>query len=141
MRIIATLALGAALLANAPAVAKQDRAAAGETKLAKALAGRVAGKPVNCINLRDIRSSTIFDRTAILYDAGGKLYLNRPRSGASSLDNDDILVTKTNSSQLCSIDMVRLVDRTAHFPTGFVTLGEFVPYSKPPKEAGASGAK
>lgn len=134
MRIIATLALGAALLASAPAIAKQDRATAAEAKLTKALAGRVAGKPVNCITLSNIRSSTIYDKTAILYDAGGKLYVNRPRSGASSLDSDSILVTKTIGSQLCSIDMVRLIDRTARFPTGFVSLGEFVPYSKPPKE-------
>lgn len=134
MRIIATLALGAALLASAPAIAKQDRAASAEAKLAKALAGRVAGKPVNCIMLSDIRSSTIFDKTAILYDTGSKLYLNRPQSGASSLDSDDILVTKTSGSQLCSIDTVRLIDRNAHFPRGFVGLGQFVPYSKPPKE-------
>jgi hypothetical protein len=46
------------------------------------------------------------------------------------LGSDDILVTHPVGSQLCSIDTVRLVDRVSHFPNGFVTLGEFVPYRK-----------
>ncbi|MBS0502754.1 MAG: hypothetical protein JSS55_02930 [Proteobacteria bacterium] len=102
-----------------------------EARLDRMLEGRVAGRPVDCINLRDIRSSQIIDGTAIVYQVGGKLYVNRPRGGASSLDRDDILVTNTVTSQLCSIDVVHLVDRTSRFQTGFVQLGEFVPYAKP----------
>ncbi len=134
MRTISTVLTGIALLAaGMPAVAKTDYKAIGEAKLAKKLAGRVAGTPVSCINLRDIRSSTIIDRTAIIYEVGNKLYLNRLSGDAGSLDDDDILVTNTHSSQLCSIDVVRLVDRGTNFPSGFVNLGKFVPYSKPPK--------
>ena len=102
-----------------------------EERLARMLEGRVAGNPVSCINQRDIRSSEIIDGTAIVYRVGSKLYVNRPRSGASSLDRDDILVTRSfGTSQLCRIDTVRLVDRTAMFATGFVSLGEFVPYTR-----------
>ncbi|KQX24266.1 MULTISPECIES: hypothetical protein [unclassified Sphingomonas] len=102
-----------------------------EASLAKVLAGRVAGEPVDCIQLHDIDSTEVFDNTAILYRTiGGKLYLNRPRSGLASLNDDDILVTKSWTPELCSIDTVNLVDRTSHFPTGFVFLGKFVPYSK-----------
>jgi len=108
-----------------------DRAAQAEAKLAKALDGRVAGKPVTCINLRDIDSSQIIDGTAILYKVGGTTYVNRPKIGAESLRWDPILVTDTHSSQLCSIDTVKLIDRTSHFFQGFVGLGEFVPYRKP----------
>ena len=56
--------------------------------------------------------------------------MNTPRIGQTSLDDDDILVTKTWGSQLCSLDTVRLFDRGARFETGFVGLGEFVPYTK-----------
>lgn len=103
-----------------------------EAKLAKMLDGRVAGKPQDCIYLPTIRSSRIIDGTAIVYDAGRTLYVNRPRSGARSLNDDDILVTNLygSGSQLCSIDIVRLHDRTGHFYSGFVGLGEFVPYRK-----------
>jgi hypothetical protein len=125
-----SLILAAALLA-APALAA-DAPIKGQAELAKKLEGRVAGAPVDCLNLRDIRSATIIDRTAILYRTGAnKLYVNYPRGGAGSLDKWDILVTNTHSSQLCSIDIVRLVDSTSKMQTGFVSLGKFVPYTKP----------
>lgn len=121
----ATLALSAA----APSVAAPARPTPAQ-QLDTALAGRVAGRPTNCINLTDITSTQIIDGTAILYRSGGRLYVNRPRAGAASLRDDDILVTQTFGSQLCSIDTVRLVDRLARFPRGFVSLGEFVPYTR-----------
>ena len=101
-----------------------------EAKLAKLLDGRVAGKPQDCIFLPSIRGSRIIDNTAIVYEAGRTLWVNRPRSGAESLDDDDILVTKLHSSSLCSIDIVELRDRYGYFYNGFVGLGEFVPYRK-----------
>ncbi len=101
-----------------------------EARIAKALDGRKAGKPVNCIPLRQIQSTEIFERTAILYKLGSTWYLNRPDSGANFLDRDDILVTNTHSSELCSIDIVRLMDSGSHFPSGSLGLGKFVPYKK-----------
>ncbi|HLL59849.1 MAG TPA: hypothetical protein VK391_08185, partial [Allosphingosinicella sp.] len=101
-----------------------------EARLARALEGRVAGEPVNCISLRNIRSSQIIDDTAILYDAGRTIYVNRPREGRRSLNRHDVLVTKTFSSQLCSIDVVHLYDSASRFQTGVVFLDEFVPYRR-----------
>lgn len=134
MRIFATLLAGALSLA---AVTAEARDRSPQAELDRALAGRVEGAPVKCLMLSQIRSSRIIDRIGILYEtSGGKLYLNRPRSGASSLDWTDILLTETHGPQLCSIDIVRLVDRSAGFQTGFVGLGDFVPYTKPGKRAG-----
>ena len=132
MRTAFRLMTGAVLaLMAVPALAGSSAAERGEAKLAKALAGREAGKPVTCLNLRDIQSTEIFDRTAIVYrTSSNKLYVNRPRIGASSLDKWDVLVSKTYSSQLCSIDTVRLWDSGSRMETGFVGLGEFVPYTK-----------
>jgi hypothetical protein len=128
----ATLAiLGILALAAAPAQARVGAERAGEVKLAQALEGRVAGEPVNCINLRNIRSTRIIDRTAIIYEAaGGTLYVNRPDAGQESLSNWDVLVTRTHSPQLCSIDVVDLYDGGVRMPRGVVFLGEFVPYEK-----------
>jgi hypothetical protein len=63
-----------------------------DQELAKIVKDRVPGKPVNCINLTQIRSTTIIDRTAIVYDMGGTIYVNRPPY-PQSLDDDDILIT------------------------------------------------
>ena len=125
-------ALAAAAAAPALAAGKAD----GEAKLARALEGRTAGEPVSCINLRDAQSSRIIDGTAIIYERGGTLYVNRPR-GARSLDNWDVLVTKLHgSSSLCRMDAVDLFDPSARMQTGFVILEDFVPYRKTKGAAG-----
>lgn len=131
MRTAIAAIAGLAVLGLVPAHAATDRSARAAAELAKALEGRVAGKPVDCLNLRDIRSTRIIDRTAILYETtGGTIYVNRPEGGASSLDKFDVLVTDTHSPQLCDIDIVRLYDTAARMQIGFVNLGEFVPYRK-----------
>ncbi|MDB5670259.1 MAG: hypothetical protein JWO25_1218 [Alphaproteobacteria bacterium] len=125
------LTLGALVVATSPALAAKPFD--GEAELAKAVAGRVAGPPVHCVNLRDVRSSHIIDHTAIVYDMGGTVYVNRPRSGRESLDQWDTLVTKTFSSDLCDIDVVQLYDSGSRMQTGIVFLGDFVPYKRAPK--------
>ena len=126
----ATLCLIGAMLMTA-ALPVQAARLAPEARLAKALDGRVAGKPVDCIPLHQIQSSEIFEKTGILYKVGKVWYLNRPTSGATFLDSNDILVTDTHSPDLCSIDIVRLLDSTSRFPSGTLGLGKFVPYKKP----------
>lgn len=105
-----------------------------EQKLEKALQGRVAGKPVDCIMQRDIRSTRIYDGVGIVYEMNnGTWYVNRPKSGASSLSWNDILLTDTHTNQLCSIDVVKLIDSSTRMQTGFVGLDKFVPWTKPKK--------
>jgi hypothetical protein len=133
MRNIIALAACAALASTAVAAPPAPRVnAKGEARLAKIVDGWTAGTPVNCVMLGNVRDTEIIDGTAIVYKTSGKrLYVNRP-SGSSSLRSDDILVTRTFGSQLCSIDSVRLIDRLSRFPRGFVSLGKFVPYTKGP---------
>ncbi|WP_257389070.1 hypothetical protein [Tahibacter caeni] len=126
--------LAAALLTTA-AVAAAARLSP-EERLAKAIEGRTAGEPVKCIALRDIRSTQIIDRTAIVYGTlGGTIYVNRPKAGAAFLRDDAVLVTDTHSSELCNIDIVKLLDPTSKMLTGSVGLGDFVPYTKPRPDA------
>jgi hypothetical protein len=131
MHIFTPLVVGALLAASSAAFASPPGSARGEAELAKMLAGRVAGQPVDCIQQHAIDSAEVLDGTAIVYHEGNRLYVNRPASGAESLDSDDILVTDTHTPELCSIDVVHLIDRTSRFERGFVGLGKFVPYVKP----------
>ncbi|WP_299308503.1 hypothetical protein [uncultured Croceicoccus sp.] len=130
-----TVAMAAGALLSAPAMAdtdetRQDRVnAKAEAKLAEKLEGRVAGEPVRCIpNYRNQRT-TIYDETAIVWEVGSRLYVNRPESGLEALDDNDIMVTDTVLNQLCSVDTIRMVDQTG-FMRGVVFLGEFVPYER-----------
>lgn len=127
--VMATMALS--LCATAQAGERKTP----EQQLAKALEGRVAGEPVDCITQRDIRNSRIFDKIGILYEMNnGTYYLNKPRSGASSLSWGDTLVTDTHSDRLCSVDIVHLYDTSTRMQTGSVGLDKFVPYPRPKKQ-------
>jgi len=131
---VATLIMAAMMLPLC-ATAQAGERKTPEERLAKALEGRVAGEPVDCITQRDIRNSHIFDRIGILYEMNnGTYYLNRPTSGASSLSWGDVLVTDTHSDRLCSVDIVHLYDTTSRMQTGSVGLDKFVPYAKPKKQ-------
>ena len=125
--MLKTMLLAAVAIATPAVAAHRDTP---DVQLQKALDGRVAGKPVNCISLLNADSSEIIGGKAIIYRQGSRLYVNEPRSGAASLRDDDILVTRTFGSDLCNIDMVRLIDRSSRFSRGFVSLGQFVPYTK-----------
>jgi hypothetical protein len=118
----------AAFAAAAPASAAPRLT--GEAALAKALEGRVAGKPVDCVQLHGVFATRIIDHTALIYDSGSTLYVNRPRAGAESLDQWDTLVTRTSTSELCSVDVVQLYDSGAHMQRGTLFLGQFVPYRR-----------
>ena len=130
MRALLTAASLALLALPGAAMANDEANPKGEAELAKMLEGRVAGKPVKCLPTHSMDNSTVIDKTAIVYRSGSKLYVNRPRSGADQLDDDDILLTKLYGSQLCNVDKVDLIDRSSRMWSGFVMLGDFVPYQR-----------
>ena len=127
MRFVKSLTAAALLLTSGAAVAGSKSP---QEELAAELKGRVAGEPVQCISLNRVRSTRIIENTAIVYDAGPVVYVNYPRGGAGMLDDWDVLVTKVYGSQLCSPEVVELVDPSTHMKSGFVSLGEFVPYKR-----------
>ena len=124
----ATIALAAVAVAASPAAAQP---LSPEERLARAVEGRVAGEPVDCIDTSFFRSTRIVDGTAIIYERGGDtIFVNRPRAGQRSLDRSDVLLTEIRGGRLCRGDVVRLLDSGARFPTGMVFLGDFIPYRR-----------
>ena len=107
----------------------ENKAAAYDIAIGKALAGKTAGKPQSCISLREANGTEqIADRT-ILYNVNRRLtYRNDMRGGCLSLGRDRALVTKVYSSQLCSGDVVTPTDFVTGFSGGSCVLGDFVPY-------------
>lgn len=128
MRALAIALAATALVAGGAAVQAKSKLTP-EQRLEKLLEGRVAGKPTSCISTADTRDMEIIDGVALVYRSGTTLYVNRPRN-PEDLDSDDILVIRTNGSQLCRLDMIHTVDRMGHFTTGFVNLGDFIPYRR-----------
>lgn len=127
--LIATI-VAVAAIAAVPAISYAKEKLTPEQKLAKLLEGRVAGPPQRCLSLSRISSSQIFDKTAIVYRSGGTLWVNRPHGGAASLDDDDVMIVRSVGSQLCMNETVTLRARGSRIYSGFVSLGEFVPYKR-----------
>lgn len=100
--------------------------------LEKELKGKVAGEPRNCIyNSRNVNAIRISDDTLLYRESGRTVYMNKLRSSCPGLTRgDDIMVVETYSGQLCSGDIIRLVDRTSGIQGPVCSLGEFVPYKK-----------
>jgi hypothetical protein len=132
MRALAIALAATALVAGGAALQAKPKLTP-EQRLEKLLEGRTAGKPVSCISQADARDMEIFDGVALVYRSGSTLYVNRPRN-AEALDSDDILVVRGSGSQLCRLDLINTVDRMGHFTTGFVNLGDFVPYRRAPAQ-------
>jgi len=126
MRKLLPLIAGSMLIAGAA----QARPADHEAELSRALAGRVAGQPVRCIDLHRVTSSQVITDTAILYRVGATIYVNRPDNGAEQLNRSDVMVTRLSSTQLCNVDTVTMVEPVSHTFTGVVFLGDFVPYRR-----------
>jgi hypothetical protein len=103
--------------------------------LAKELDGKVAGKPVSCISDFNSTNMVRVSDDILLYRVSGNLvYKNNLRSTCSGLArDDDIIVSEQFSSQKCSGDLLRLVDRTSGIQGPVCSLGEFVPYRKDKK--------
>lgn len=133
MTLFRKLTLSCAIPCALLAMAGTAEAAAKTPKeqLQEKLAGYTAGEAVSCIPQYAIQSVKVYDKTALLYEVSGdKYYLNIPDTGASSLDDSDILVTENWTSQLCNVDIVKLWDPGSRMQTGFVGLGKFIPYTK-----------
>lgn len=129
MRKLLTLIAGSLLVGGVAQAKAPDR----EAELDRALRGRVAGEPVSCIDLHRVRSSRIINDTAILYDAGSVIYVNRPSNGAEQLDRGDTMVNRLyGTNRLCNIDTITMIEPVSGTFTGVVFLGDFVPYRRPP---------
>ncbi|MDT9013771.1 MAG: hypothetical protein RL671_76 [Pseudomonadota bacterium] len=128
MRALAIVLAASALVAGGSALSAKPKLTP-QQRLEKLLEGRVAGKPTTCISTSDTRDMEIIDGVALVYRSGSTLYVNRPKN-PEDLDSDDILVIRPSGSQLCRLDMIHTVDRVGHFTTGFINLGDFVPYRR-----------
>jgi hypothetical protein len=133
MRKVAIALTAAAALLAGPALQAKPKLTP-QQELAKLLEGREPGKPTSCISNSDTRQMRVLDKTAIVFGWGNTIWVNVPKN-AEDLDDDDVLVTKTFGSQLCSLDIVYTMDRASYMTTGFISLSEFVPYRRIAKPA------
>ncbi|MEO7814234.1 MAG: hypothetical protein ABIR87_02185 [Sphingomicrobium sp.] len=107
-----------------------QRSARAQQTFDKALAGKVAGKPDNCLPLRRSNDMVVIDDDTIIYRDGRTTYVNKPLGSCTNLGNGSYaLVTRSgNGSMLCRGDISSVVDATSGITVGSCALGDFVPY-------------
>lgn len=98
-----TLALAASLLAGGgTAVIAKDRKSVP--------VARETGKPVDCLYLRNIRESRVRSDSVIDFRTNGnKWYRNTLPHSCPSLGFEERFSYKTSLSQLCSVDIIRVL--------------------------------
>jgi hypothetical protein len=129
MKTLATILAGAALALAGSSATLAKSPEENEAKLARMLEGRTAGEPVSCISALNSNRIEVIEHVGIVYDAGDTIYVARP-SDPRQLGRDDVVVIDRHSSQLCTTDVIRTIDRYQGFTTGAVFLDKFVPYTK-----------
>ena len=125
------LALMLTSCAATPAQVARDQADTARTqqRLDKRLAGFTPTGTNQCI--RPVNAQVdIFGDTLVYSDSASRLHVTNTTGGCFGLKRDDIIVTRSFSSQFCSGDIVQTVDRTNGFPSGACSFGEFVTYTR-----------
>lgn len=133
LRISLLFATGAVALLGSASAEQVTRSPKAQQELAKALAGRIAGEPMNCIN--DFRSQirmTVIDDYTLLFRNGGVVYVQNPPGGCANISNKTNALTTRRSStnQLCAGDINQVVQPSSGIFRGSCAFGPFVPYRK-----------
>ena len=85
-------------------------AVAGDSKDKKQVEIKKIGEPINCVNLRNIRSTNVVDdRTIDFKMNGGKTYRNDLGSKCPSLGFEERFSYRTSLNQLCNVDIIRVL--------------------------------
>lgn len=122
---LAALAFGGVAGSAAPAAPRQD-------PLAKALAGRVAGQSVDCVEQSRLDGPEIIDERTILYrENGRRTWRSDLPERCPGLRPFVTLVVEIYGSQLCRNDQFRTIEPGSRIPTSYCRLGAFTPYDKP----------
>jgi hypothetical protein len=127
-------ALAAALLLTlgaAPPDHHAERAARDQARLAKSLAGLVPGEPRNCISRMQVTGTETLAGTLLYRSGSRRIFRNDLSPSCGRQRDDDILISRNASSQVCKGDLIEFRERTGGFFTGSCVLGAFVPYTRP----------
>lgn len=123
------LLLGALALAGLTAMGPaQDMS--GDAELAKAIEGRTAGAPLNCVSASFIGTPQITDRDTLVYRSGRTLYVNQLDVACPGLREGNTIVMEIHGSQICRNDSIRVLEPGSTIPGPYCRLGNFTPFKK-----------
>ncbi len=131
MRILAPLMIPALLALGG--CAATDTAMGDRTSVDDQYMIRMVGEPESCIRRSSIRSTDVIDDQTIDFRMNnGDIYRNTLPNKCSGLAFEEAFSYKTSTNQLCSVDIIHVLDQTAgRLDTrGACGLGKFQPIEK-----------
>jgi hypothetical protein len=96
------------------------------------LEGRIAGKPVRCIDAQLNRPEIVDEHTILYRSTGRRVYRTGPVGACPSLRPLTTLVVDVYGGQLCRNDRFRVITPGLRIPSAYCRFTEFTPYYKPP---------
>jgi len=131
--LVATPAM-ALIVACAAQPMGSDRDPRGEARLAQALAGKVAGRPISCLPHYRTNEMEVIDRDTILYRNGrtsfvqhtnGYCYPNGSRGGYA------LVTHQYGSLGLCRGTIGQVLETSSRIFSGSCSFNDFIPYRTP----------
>lgn len=117
------------VLCGSPASAGRKKPAS--DPLATALAGRVAGKPTDCIDPQFSDGPQVIDDHTLIYRQGRRIWRNDLPAACPSLNPQSTLIISRWGGQLCRNDTFRTIETGSTIPSGICRFGDFTPYDRP----------
>ena len=111
-----------------------DRDPRGEMRLAQALAGKVADRPVSCLPRYRSNDSEVIDRDTILYRDGPTSYVQHTSGSCyphGARDGTYLVIRQVGGAGLCRGDIAQAVDSTSGSFAGSCSFNDFIPYRTP----------
>jgi hypothetical protein len=86
------------------------------------------GKPISCVQTTNIRSTSVHGDSVIDFHMnGGKVYRNTLPMSCPSLGFEERFLYKTSTSQLCSVDIITVLQSPGLSQGASCGLGQFQP--------------
>jgi len=127
MRFPTTIILASVLTVGGGALAAEKSAKDDQYEI------KTVGEPQSCIRRSSIRSTDVIDDQTIDFRMNnGDIYRNTLPNKCSGLGFEEAFSYKTSTNQLCSVDIIHVLDQTAgRLDTrGACGLGKFQPIEK-----------
>ncbi len=119
LKLVTTTLLALAATAAAPGVARDRNAVPLATPI---------GNPVDCVPLQSIRETRVHGDSVIDFHlSGGKVYRNTLPNSCPSLGFEERFLYKTSLSQLCSVDIITVLQSPGLSRGASCGLGKFQP--------------
>ena len=97
-----------------------------ESRAAAIAAAQPVGDPVSCVSTPAIADTRVLDDQTIEFRMrNGDIYLNRLPSRCSGLGFNEGFSYRTSISQLCSVDLIHVLDRGSGIAGPTCGLGHF----------------